>query len=435
MPEAVPPAGNYQAVVAFTNLNFYYALGLTYAPGTNHLCVWEREGRVFMLVYYTWVPPGTVVGSPTKRPDTIRNGYYHDRLSRFTLDTNGVAIPGSELVLIDLTANTVWHKGGGMFFHPQNGFLYVTDGDDQTSPNEAQIITNSLFGGVWRIDVDQRGGSVSHPAPRQPRNGATANYYIPNDNPFVGQPGVMEEFFAIGLRSPHRMTYDPVTGRIFIGDVGFGTREELDVIEPTDPPGLNFQWPQAEGNLGSLQPPYVGVSKPPILDYDRTDGAAIIGGYVYRGSEFPELNGKYIFGDNITRNIWALDESGGTPQKNPSVRGTARLLHQRRVGSSWAFLVRRGPERRSLHGPIGRNERTDLQVRARRSARSLPGVSTPALADRRIHPASVSGVHQARQAHLMHVAETLGREGLLLGRAESWQKQGGENRNDCDDDQ
>lgn len=126
----------------------------------------------------------------------------------------------------------------------------------------------------------------------------------------------MEEFFAIGLRSPHRMTRDSITGRIFIGDVGFGTREELNVIEPTEPPGLDFQWPQAAGNLGSLLPSYVGVSKPPLLDYDRTDGAAIIGGYVYRGSEFPELNGKYIFGDNITRNIWTLDESGGTPQKH-----------------------------------------------------------------------------------------------------------------------
>jgi len=359
MPEAPPPVGNYQAVVAFPNLNFYYALGLTHVPGTNRLCVWEREGRVytfannpatsaktlvldisnqcqgwdacgllglafhpgfvtnhFIYLCYTWVPPGTVVGSPTLRPTTVRDGYYHDRLSRFTLGANGVAIPGSELVLIDLTVNSVWHKGGGMFFHPQNGFLYVTDGDDQTSPNESQVITNSLIGGVWRLDVDQRGGNVSHPAPRQPLNGVTANYYIPNDNPFVGQPGVMEEFFAIGLRSPHRMTCDPVTGRIFIGDVGFGTREELDVIEPTDPAGLNFQWPQAEGNLGSLQPPYVGVSKPPILDYDRTDGAAIIGGYVYRGSELPELNGKYIFGDNITRNIWTLDESGSPPQKH-----------------------------------------------------------------------------------------------------------------------
>ncbi len=358
MPEVVPPAGNYQAVVAFTNLNFYYAVGLTHVPGTNRLCVWEREGRVytfatnlsvstktlvldirnqcqgwdasgllglafhpgfatnhFMFLYYTWVPPGTVVGSPTQRPDTVRNGYYHDRLSRFTLNSNGVAISGSELVLVDLTVNSVWHKGGGMFFHPQNGFLYVTDGDDQTSPDQSQIITNSLIGGVWRIDVDRRGGNVSHPTPRQPRNGVTANYFIPNDNPFVGQPGVMEEFFAIGLRSPHRMTCDPVTGRIFIGDVGFGTREEVDVIEPTDPPGLNFQWPQAEGKLGQLQPPFVGVSKPPILDYDRMDGAAVIGGYVYRGSALPELSGKYIFGDNVTRNIWALDESVSPPQK------------------------------------------------------------------------------------------------------------------------
>ena len=73
---------------------------------------------------------------------------------------------------------------------------------------------------MLRIDVDCRGGNVSHPIPRQPLNGHTANYFIPNDNPFVGQSNVLEEFFCLGLRSPHRMTYDPPTGRIFIGDVG-----------------------------------------------------------------------------------------------------------------------------------------------------------------------------------------------------------------------
>jgi glucose/arabinose dehydrogenase len=112
-----------------------------------------------------------------------------------------------------------------MFFHPVNGFLYVTNGDDERGANN-QRINVSLHSGVLRIDVDQRGGSISHPIPRQPVNGTTANYYIPNDNPFVGQAGVLEEFFCIGLRSPHRMTYDPVSSRIFIGDVGQGAREE-----------------------------------------------------------------------------------------------------------------------------------------------------------------------------------------------------------------
>jgi uncharacterized repeat protein (TIGR03806 family) len=353
MPEAAPAiSGNWSAVVAFTNLVFTNALGLAHMPGTTRLVVWEREGRVYsftntpgassktlvldisnqcqgwddsgllnlafhpgfatnryVFIYYTWVTPGTVTGNPTTRPPTFVNGAYHDRLSRFTLDASGVAVPGSELVLVDQIGSSVWHNGSGMFFHPQNGFLYVTDGDDEDGSNN-QIITRNLFSGIWRIDVDQRGGAISHPILRQPANGTTANYYIPNSNPFVGQTNALEEFYGIGLRSPHRMTCDPVTGRIFIGDVGEGSREELDVIEPGDPPGLNFQWNRIEGLQGDLTPPYIGVNKRPILDYSHSEGQAIIGGYVYRGAEFAaDLGGKYIFGDNVQKKVWALDET------------------------------------------------------------------------------------------------------------------------------
>ncbi len=352
LPAAAPGiSGNWSAVVAFTNLVFTNALGLAPLPATPRLIVWEREGRIYsftnapgvstktlvldlsnqcqgwddagllnvvfhpgfvtnryIFVYYTWVPPGTVVGSPTTRPPQFLTDAYHDRLARFTLDAAGVAIPGSELVLVDQTGTSTWHNGSGMFFHPANGFLYVTDGDDADGSHN-QIITKSLFSGIWRLDVDQRGGAISHPIPRQPVKGATANYYIPNNNPFVGQSNVLEEFYAIGLRSPHRMTYDAISGRIFIGDVGQSSREEIDVVEPGDPAGLNFQWNRIEGLQGDLTPPYLGVNKRPILDYTHGEGQAVIGGYVYRGSEFTaDLGGKYIFGDNVARKIWALDE-------------------------------------------------------------------------------------------------------------------------------
>ncbi|MGH7990178.1 MAG: PQQ-dependent sugar dehydrogenase, partial [Limisphaerales bacterium] len=240
-------------------------------------------------------------------------GAYHDRLSRFTLDENGVAIPGSEKIFVDLTDQTVWHHGGGMFFHPKNGFLYWTDGDNSVGDND-QIINKSLYSGVFRIDVDCRGGNISHPIRRQPVNGHTANYFIPNDNPFVGQSNVLEEFFCLGLRSPHRMTYDPATGRIFIGDVGESAREEVDVIEPGES-ALNFQWNYCEGTLGKMPPKYIGISRGPILDYSHSDGRAVIGGYVYRGKKFArDLGRKYIFGDNVMRTVWAMDETT-TPVK------------------------------------------------------------------------------------------------------------------------
>jgi uncharacterized repeat protein (TIGR03806 family) len=352
MPETAPAiSGNWSAVVAFTNLIFTNSVGLTFVPDSNQLCVWEREGRVwtfenspdtaekklildlhnqcqgwddsgllgvafhpgfatnhFIFVFYTWVKPGTVVGDPNTRPNPILPNTYHDRLSRFTLDENGIAIPNSETVLVDQTDQTVWHHGGGLFFHPQNGFLYLTIGDNSVGDND-QIINKSLFSDVMRIDADCRGGNISHPIPRQPLNGVTANYFIPNDNPFVGQSNVLEEFFCLGLRSPHRMTIDPPTGRIFIGDVGESARESVKVIEPGES-GLNFQWNRIEGKQGDLTPPFIGINKQPLLDYPHSDGRAIIGGYVYRGKNFAsDLGGKYIFGDNVYRTIWAMDET------------------------------------------------------------------------------------------------------------------------------
>ncbi len=350
MPETAPVVGtNWSVVPAFPNIVFTNLLGITAVPGTNLICAWEREGRVwtyvndsnvttktlvldlsnqcqgwddsglnnlvfhpgfvtnhFMYLCYTWVTPGTVVGSPTTRPVEMVVGKYHDRLSRFTL-TNGVSSLASETVLVDQTGDSVWHNGGGMFFHPTNGFLYYTDGDDERQ--DKQIITNKLLAGVFRLDVDMRGGSISHAPPRQPTLGVTANYYIPNDNPFVGQPNVLEEFFGVGLRSPHRMTIDPPTGRIYIGDVGASAREEITRVEPGET-GLNFQWNYVEGFLGTMPASYVGISKPPILDYTHSEGQAVIGGHVYRGSEFAaELGGRYIFGDNVKRTIWVMDET------------------------------------------------------------------------------------------------------------------------------
>jgi uncharacterized repeat protein (TIGR03806 family) len=390
LPEIAPTiSGNWTAVNAFTNLLFTNSVGLTAVPGTDELCVWEREGRIwsfhnspgttekklvldihnqcqgwddsgllgiafhpgfatnhFMFVYYTWVKPGTVAGSPTTRPVPNLPDTYHDRLERYTLDANGVAIPDSVKIFVDLTNQTVWHHGGGMFFHPVNGFLYWTDGDNSVGDND-QIINKSLYSGVFRVDVDCQGGTVSHASPRQPTGGFTANYFIPNDNPFVAatpssrekfgvpigssvgagdgasplpsatrasQPPPLEEFFCLGLRSPHRMTCDAPSGKIFIGDVGESSREEIDVINPGES-GLNFQWNYCEGNLGKMPTNYIGISRRPLLDYPHTDGRAVIGGYVYRGSEFAkDLGGKYIFGDNVMRTVWALDETA-TPVK------------------------------------------------------------------------------------------------------------------------
>ncbi len=362
-PEPPPVPANWTAVEAFPGLSFLNPVGLAPVPGTNKLVVWEREGKIWvfdnnpavttktlvvdlsgqcqgwddsgllgvalhpnfatnreMYVYYNWRGGitggagdlGPVLGNANARPPT--NTPTRNRLSRFVLDAGYQTALASEYVVIDQKDYSVWHNGGGMFFHPQNGFLYITNGDDADPGLNSQRIDRSLFSCVIRIDVDQQGGAISHAPTRRPLGEVSPTwprYFVPNSNPFVGQPNALEEIYAIGLRSPHRMTVDPVTGRIFIGDVGGGSREEISVLEPNDPPGLNLQWPRIEGNGGDLTQPFIGASKRPIIDYAHGggDGSCIIGGYVYRGAAFPELSGKYVFGDNMTGKIWFLDET------------------------------------------------------------------------------------------------------------------------------
>jgi len=112
-------------------------------------------------------------------------------------------------------------------------------------------------------------------------------------------------------RSPHRMTRDPVTGDIWLGDVGQGTREEVTKVFR----GGNLRWPYREGTVAGLKAkpsPLIGFDVAPVHAYGRGSGICVIGGYVYRGALHPELTGKYIFGDHGSGRIWSLDDSSGT---------------------------------------------------------------------------------------------------------------------------
>ena len=285
-------------------------LGLAFHPE------FVRDGspnRGYFYVAYNYTD------RPTPGPDRppIDTPTYN-RLSRFTVpDGAEIADPDSELVLIDQRNDNLWHNGGALFFHPDDGFLYLSLGDEGYDSGNTQRIDRDLFSGVIRIDIDCRGGSISHPPVKQPRTGTTAHYFIPNDNPWVGVPGALEEFWCIGLRSPHRMTYDPVGKKIWLGDVGEGSREEINLIEK----GGNYQWRYKEGTLDGpharpAQP--IGRECPPIYEYSHAKGNAVIGGYVYRGREHARnLGDKYIFGD-INGCIWALTyEPGARPTVVP----------------------------------------------------------------------------------------------------------------------
>jgi hypothetical protein len=275
---------------------FHPDFGLAGSPNRGHVYIWYM---------HTDHPINTPRGRPNAPP-----GDMTDRLSRFTLPDGQDALdPDSELVLIDQHDRHLWHNGGGMFF-TEEGFLYLSLGDEGADFGNENHIDRSLFSGVLRIDVDEK-PERSHPIKKQPQNGKTAHYSIPNDNPWVGVEGALEEFWAIGFRNPHRMTYDPPTRRIWAGDVGDATIEEVDVVEK----GCNYQWRWKEGSRdhGPRPKKVVGTEKGPIWEYDRSQGYCVIGGYVYRGQQCaPDLTGKYVFGD-LSGAIWALEEEPGKP--------------------------------------------------------------------------------------------------------------------------
>ncbi len=292
------------------NMVFHPDFGRADSPSRGYIYVWYN---------HTETPP--------RGPEQPYLGHRSsNRLSRFTIpDGAHAADPASELVLIEQRRNNTDHQGGGMFFHPDDGFLYIAVGDGGHPLTESrgyfwigttddpQRIDRDLLSGLLRIDVDRRGPGISHPIRRQPRNGRTEGYFIPDDNPWVAADGsVLEEFFAIGLRNPHRASYDPGSRRIFVGDVGDRRVEEVDVVER----GGNYQWAYREGDdvTRRRRPDHpLGVEHGPLFTFTHRTSGSVIGGIVYRGTAFPELAGRYLFGDNGSGQLWSLPAGATAP--------------------------------------------------------------------------------------------------------------------------
>jgi glucose/arabinose dehydrogenase len=190
------------------------------------------------------------------------------------------------------------NHNGGMLAFGQDGFLYIGLGDGGSGgdpQNNAQSL-NTLLGKILRIDVNTRS--------------QVQNYAIPPDNPFAGNAsGNREEIWAYGLRNPWRFSFDRGSGQLWAGDVGQNSREEVDLIEK----GKNYGWRIMEGF--ACYNPSVGCDQTgltlPLIDYSHAEGISITGGYVYRGSNCPDLVGSYIYGDYGSRNIWRLRTQGG----------------------------------------------------------------------------------------------------------------------------
>jgi glucose/arabinose dehydrogenase len=195
------------------------------------------------------------------------------------------------------------HKGGTVAFD-RLGRLVISLGDGGNDPSAAQN-RNSLLGKILRIDP------FADAFPADPLR----DYSIPPANPFASGGGA-PEVLAMGLRNPFRVSIDPVSGDLFIGDVGQERLEELDRAPAASPGLFNFGWPLREGTLPHFPGPADPSFLPPVLEYGHgagpQEGNAVTGGVVYRGP-VEDLQGQYIFGDFLSNNIWTIPEASLVP--------------------------------------------------------------------------------------------------------------------------
>jgi glucose/arabinose dehydrogenase len=240
------------------------------------------------------------------------NGTTH--VSQFQVSSSNPDIgdTSNENILLTFDHPEANHNGGWIGFSLRSGDdhnLYIATGDGGNAndadggvghhePGGNAQWNQTLLGKMLRIHVDP----------------TTGTYTIPSDNPFANSaPPIMKEIWLLGLRNPFRDSFDRLNGRMFIGDVGQDTREEIDVQQASNPGGgENYGWRDREG---FIQNPAYATATPtptpvpprlnPIFDYPHPPqsnglaGQTVIGGYVYRGKQIPALNGTFVFADYL----------------------------------------------------------------------------------------------------------------------------------------
>ncbi|MFK7888693.1 MAG: PQQ-dependent sugar dehydrogenase [Gammaproteobacteria bacterium] len=274
-------------------------------------------------------------------PDFANNGYVYVSYTAFGPDPSIEAVStvsrlvltqdpvdgllitdfGDEEIVLEVNQPFGNHNGGNLLFGPE-GYLYLGlgDGGSGGDPQNHAQRTETLLGAMLRIDVDVSVTDFD--------NGI--RYYIPPDNPFAASPGCgveadCPEIFAYGLRNPWRYSFDRVTGDLWVGDVGQMEREEINLLSA----GGNYGWRCREGSLPFNETqgcPMLSAFTAPVHEYDHTAGFSVTGGYVYRGSQIPQIDGMYIFadyGNGSFRGIYNGDYAGELFDTNERVSSFA----------------------------------------------------------------------------------------------------------------
>jgi len=330
----VNDAGKYKLTEAFPDVEFEQPVELTSPAGdTNRIFIVAQKGVIHVLSNKPGVKKAPVfldieneVNSGGEKgllglafhPDYKSNGFFYVNythgnpletvISRFKASASdpNTADPKSETVLLRYRQPFDNHNGGKVAFG-NDGFLYIAVGDGGSGGDPGNRAQNrkELLGKILRIDVNKPSGNLA--------------YSIPADNPFKqNKEGFREEIFAYGMRNPWRFSFDRPTGKLWAGDVGQNKIEEVDIIEK----GGNYGWHIMEANecFESDNCDKNGLIEP-IWSYRQGSetGHSVTGGYVCHDKNLSGLNGKYIFGDFVSGNIWALTYSGNKAVQNELV--------------------------------------------------------------------------------------------------------------------
>jgi len=320
------PPSPYLTERVFPELQFQNPIEMLAVPGSHRLLVAELNGKVWTfpnqndaadrelaIDIATQLPDatkGTRLYGVAFHPQFVQNGEVFlcyitaanvedgTRVSRFTATSlNPLTIDaGSEEVLI--TWRSGGHNGGSLMFGPRDGYLYISTGD-ASPPFPPDVLKtgqdiSDLLASTLRINVDHRSGALA--------------YSIPEDNPFVDVPDARGEVWTYGHRNPWRMSFDSVTGDLWLGDVGWEMWEMVYRAER----GANYGWSIVE-NTQQVNPQWPrGPSPiiPPTAAHSHTESRSVTGGYVYRGSRLPKLAGTYLYGDYVTGKLWGIRVDG-----------------------------------------------------------------------------------------------------------------------------
>lgn len=290
--------------------------------GSGRLFVVEQAGRIFIVENGQVNPTPfldivSIVGSDANEqgllsvafhPNYLENGhffvYYTNKqgdvvIARYQVSGEpNVADPGSGLILLTVAEPYANHNGGQLVFGA-DGYLYagLGDGGSGGDPQNNGQRLDTLLGKILRLDVN---------------NGDP--YGVPETNPFVGADNARPEIWSYGWRNPWRFSFDRATADMYIADVGQNQYEEVNFEPAGAAGGGNYGWRIMEGLYCFISegcdPESMGLILP-VAEYDHSQGCSVTGGYVYRGQQYPELTGTYLYGDYCSGIIWGLRREAG----------------------------------------------------------------------------------------------------------------------------